>query len=345
MDTEFHYYQSYLIAVKSGFAPADARIFAYASQHVDDNDMIFEINKDDPDYFKNYISQTMNILKPKSKLLRIYPIFHFIPGDPLSDPARRKDGRMQRLNTTPDSANANAIFDRAAASGDLYRLGIAAHGYVDTWAHQNFTGYFDDFNAMKGVLEQATPDIGHADAKHNPDWPGLVWKDLRLVQEHERVDNRARFLDAAVALHKKLSRIARPGVKAKTLTREAEALRNDLFEIMFERDPNNKLSEVRTARCLELAETSGYGDATLPRYDADLWFEAVVNENVKGLRDRDESNHFGLKVFADEYTWKERATYRDSHWYRFQLAVRQHQQEAMELLDEKVFALMELESL
>lgn len=345
MDIEFHYYQSYLIAVKSGFSPADAQIFAYASQHVDDNDMIFEIDKDGSDYFSNYISQTMNILKPKSKLMRIYPIFHFIPGDPLADPARRKDGRMQLLNTTPGSLNAHAIFDQAAASGDLYRLGIAAHGFVDTWAHQNFTGYYDDFNAMKGVLEQATPNIGHADAKHNPDWPGLVWKDLRLVREHERIDNRERFLDAAAALHQKLSQVARPGIKNQVLAKEAERLRNDLLQIMFERDPNDKLKAVRIERCIHLAQKRDYGSATLPVYNADVWFEEAVNENVRGLRDRDESNHFGLKIFADEYTWKDTKTYRDRHWYRFQQAVIRHQEEAKALLDERVFGRMELESL
>lgn len=345
MDIEFHYYQSYLIAVKSGFSPADAQLFAYASQHVDDNDMIFEINKDGPDYFSNYISQTMNILKPKSKLMRIYPIFHFIPGDPLADPARRKDGRMQLLNTTPGSENAHAIFDQAALSGDLYRLGIAAHSFVDTWAHQNFTGYFDDFNAMKGVLEQAMPNIGHADAKHNPDWPGLVWKDPRLVREHERIDNRARFLDAAVALHQKLSPIARPGIKENILAKEAEKLRNDLFQIMFERDPNDKLKATRIERCIHLAQTNEYGAESLTPYNPDLWFEEAVNENVRGLRDRDEANHFALKVFADEYTWKDVATYRNRHWYRFQQAVIGYQNETKAILDERVFGRMELESL
>lgn len=345
MDIEFHYYQSYLIAIKSGFTPADACIFAYASQHVDDNDIIFEINKDNSDYFSNYISQTMNILKPKSKLLRIYPIFHFIPGDPMVDPARRKDGRMQLLNTTPGSDNAHMIFDKAAVSGDLYRIGIAAHGFVDTWAHQNFTGYFDDFNAMKGVLEQATPNIGHADAQHNPDWPGLVWKDLRLVSEHERIDNRSRFLNAAVALHKKLSAIARPGIGNDIVAQEGKELRNNLSQVMFERDPNNHLKTARIERCLDLAQQISYGAEELPDYDADLWFEEVVIENVRGLRDRNESNHFGLKVFADEYTWKDTATYRDKHWYRFQQAVIRHQDETKEILDERVFGRMELESL
>ncbi|MDJ1305768.1 MAG: hypothetical protein MRQ09_06025 [Candidatus Midichloria sp.] len=37
MDTEFHYYVTYLIARKAGFATSDAYKIAYASQYVDDN--------------------------------------------------------------------------------------------------------------------------------------------------------------------------------------------------------------------------------------------------------------------------------------------------------------------
>ena len=157
MDIEFHYYLTFIIAAKAGFSEDDASIIAYSSQYVDDNDMIFEINKDKTQNYSNYISQTMNILKPKSKLFRIYPLFHFIPGDPLSPGALRRDGSMHWLNTTPDSDNANKVIDAALKSGNLYQIGIATHSYVDTWAHQNYIGYYNEFNSMSGVLEQLVP--------------------------------------------------------------------------------------------------------------------------------------------------------------------------------------------
>ena len=56
--------------------------------------------KDDAPY-RNHFSQTMNILKPKDQLMRIYPIFHFVPGEPDAPSARRRDGKMHILNTTP----------------------------------------------------------------------------------------------------------------------------------------------------------------------------------------------------------------------------------------------------
>ena len=162
MDIEFHYYMTYLVATKAGIDQNSARVLAHSSQFIDDNDIVFEVDKGKASACRNYISQTMNILKPKHSLLRIYPIFHFIPGDPWSNTAWRKDGKMHWLCTTPNSSNANSIMDAAIRSRDLYRIGIAAHGYVDTWAHQNFVGYYDDFNAMNIGLKQFMPNIGHA---------------------------------------------------------------------------------------------------------------------------------------------------------------------------------------
>ena len=100
MDIEFHYYMTYLTAARAGFAPSDAEIIAYSSQYVDDNSQVLHIERGKPTAYHNYITQTLNILKPKHELMRIYPIFHFIPGDPLSPTAQRKDGRQHSLNTT-----------------------------------------------------------------------------------------------------------------------------------------------------------------------------------------------------------------------------------------------------
>jgi hypothetical protein len=67
--------------------------------------------------------------------MRIYTVFHFVPGDPLSGTAFRGDGKMHWLNTTPDSKLANKWIDAAfKASSDrrLFRIGIATHAYADT---------------------------------------------------------------------------------------------------------------------------------------------------------------------------------------------------------------------
>jgi len=96
MDAEFHYHITWLIAARAGLPPEDVEILSTASQYTDDNDIIFEIDKDRPTAYRNYISQTMNILKPKARLIRIYPIFHFIPGDPMAESPWRRDGTCMR---------------------------------------------------------------------------------------------------------------------------------------------------------------------------------------------------------------------------------------------------------
>lgn len=332
MDIEFHYYMTYLIAVKGGYDPDKALTIAHAAQYIDNNDMIFEIDKDKASAYRNYISQTMNILKPKAKLLRIYPIFHFIPGDPRAKTAWRKDGKMHWLNTTPNSANANKIMDAALSGGDLYRIGIACHGYVDTWAHQNFVGYYDPFNALADPLSQVLPDIGHADAQHNPDWPALVWQDRRLLGDRERVDNKARFLEAAKHLHAKFMRTTTPKATKAEIARVWRKLKKDLDEAIGERDQTNERSQERIARYVELSLTADYGDTALREYDEDRWLHEVVDEDVRGLRDKSDSRLTRWDPFTDDYHWRNRRTYKQSDWYRFQEAVKAHQNETWAIL-------------
>ena len=197
MDIEFHYYITYILARKTNFNPDDAYTLAYSSQYVDDNTFHYYVNFEDGSTpYISEISQTMDITKPSSKRQKIYPLFHFIPGDPQSPGARRKDGRVHLFNTTPDNENARYFMTKALESNNLYRIGIATHGYADTWAHQNFLGLKDDFNAMSGLVEAILPNIGHADARHEPDRVDNRWKDERLVKELEIIDNNERFIKA-----------------------------------------------------------------------------------------------------------------------------------------------------
>lgn len=343
MDIEFHYYMTYLIAARAGFNADDAFTIANSCQYVDDNDLVLEIDKRCPSAYRNYISQTMNILKPKSKLLRIYPLFHFIPGDPLSSSAWRKDGKMHWLNTTPNSKNANSMFDAAIATKDLYRIGIACHSFADTWAHQNFIGFFDDFNAMKSPLSKAIPNIGHADAGHNPDWPALVWKDKRMIQE--RIDNKSIFIEAATHILKKLSQYVDERVSLAKLQERSDSLRQDLDWAIGNRDQDNSLKKERISRYRELSGRVDYGGQELRVYDEDLWLEEAINEKVRGLRDRSDFTLARWDPLTDVYTWKNRATYQSCSWYQFQEAVKAHQNETWDILTETNLLGLELPDL
>lgn len=348
MDIEFHYYITYLIAARAGFVPEDAETIAYASQYIDDNDMVYAINQGTPDNYSNYISQSINILKPKKVVLRIYPIFHFIPGDPLIGSVRRKDGKMHHLNTTPDSENGRAIFDSALKSGDLYRIGLVCHSYADSWAHKNFVGSFDHFNIMWGPFKL----LGHVAAFARPDQVNLVWDDQRLISSLSRIDNNPKFFEAAGTIFKKLRKNLDPAVSDSALEAEMEQLLNDLNWAVSANGPSKRLRKARIERYRAISKKERYGGVEIEKYDMDKWMDEAVNENIRGFRIRSKRAIVrfikgylseAMPRFEDHYTWKDPANYRQTHWYRFQEAVKAQQRETTKILNETTFWKLELD--
>lgn len=309
MDIEFHYHVVGLLAVRAGFAPEVAALIAHASQSVDDNSRILAVTGAHGEtVYANYISQTLNILQPKHTLMRIYPLFHFVPGDPLAATARRADGKMHLLNTTPDSPLARRLLEDALGSPTElrpYRIGIALHAYADTWAHQNFVGWFDGFN---GQHLNPLPNIGHADHGHHPDRVGLRWKDGRLTDPE--VDNNARFLQAARRIFERLCQACgRSTDEWPELERDLRGAFGPAQE--EEGDPGR---EVRLGRYRDLAPW-------LPDYRADAWRDEALEAHVHGLPDAVLPEWTWLQ---DRYTWKvPHPEY--THWWRFQEAVKAHQ--------------------
>ena len=203
MEIEFHYFITKGIALRADFNDEQAEIIAHASQLTDDNVRQYCINRGKPDEFKNFISFTYNILKPRKTLLHIYSLFHFIPGD-YKNAEKRTDKKIHPFNTTPDSRNAAKILELAFNTSSLYRMGIAVHAFADTWAHQNFTGLFDEFNAMPGITASLSPNVGHSDAGVKPEYPACTWEDKRLV--HPLIDNNKRFIHAAKRIFEEFCR-------------------------------------------------------------------------------------------------------------------------------------------
>jgi hypothetical protein len=330
MDIEFHYYMTYLIAARAGLPPEHAEIIAHAAQSVDDNHIRYRVRSPDGEYL-NYVSQTMDILKPTRQLAKIYPIFHFIPGDPDAPSAARKDGRKDTWVTTPNSPVAQKMLKAALASGDLYRIGVSAHGFVDTWAHQNFLGRRDAFNDLPGCSWVKTLlNVGHGSAGHQPDQPALVWTDPRLVED--RVDNRRRFLEAAEALFIRLALHVDPARAREQLAADCAALVHDLDTDIGHDDPRSDpaLKRARIGRYLARARMEGYGGASLAPYDEYAWFNAAIVEAAAGLRQKLD-DFLGL---ADDYvdqttaipcTWRDPTGYSHTDWYRLVEAVKAHQ--------------------
>lgn len=327
MDKEFHYYLTYLIAARAGFQYDDALTIAQACQAVDDNTRIRKISPDTPHAYSNYISQTMYLLKPRAGRMRIYPVFHFIPGDPDLPSAKRSDQKKHILTTTPDSFLANQCFDRSAETNDLMQIGIAAHAYADTWAHQNFVGYKDEFNGFKGMVNAVIPDIGHADAKHQPDIPDLVWEDIRLIKANRTVKNKKRFLMAAKRLYEKFCDI----LNMNPDSNDYDAMLND-FDITIgraKRDSNKCGKAERIDRYYLLSERPEYNSRTIPEFDFENWRKDAIDI-------RSQLNEDGQEETIVE--WKSTRNYKQTKWYLFQEAIKSYQKRTLDIYQSTVYS-------
>ena len=344
MDIEFHYYMTYLIAVRAGFAPDAALIVAKSAQEIDDNHIPITVSAGTAEAYLSTVSQTMNILRPHHAR-KIYPIFHFIPGDPDAPSAARKDGAKSSWTTTPNSPLANVMLDAALRSGDLYRIGASAHAYCDTWAHQNFLGRDDALNEIPSAGVSATLvnrvallRIGHALAGRQPDIPDLIWRDDRLLDP--TVVNADRFLDAAAHLFKKLRILRTRSVVADDDRDLAELLR-DLKEDIGTPSTISTPREPRIQRYRRRALSAAYGATDLPDYRSGDWADAAFVEQRADLVTRAEiyvAEHAGIAgdilAFGTRMpcTWKDPSRYRETQWFRFQEAVKAHLEECWDVL-------------
>lgn len=307
MDSEFHYYITGIIAHRAGFTKEESTIIAYASQLVDDNAIIYNVkDKETNEIYSNYVSQTINILKPRKTLMRIYSVFHFVPGDLMAVSARRKDGKMHILNTTPNSELSQNLMYKAFTSLEnnyLYRIGIATHSYVDTWAHQNFIGLND---VMNNVGMNLIPNIGHSDVFLDPDRVNRNWVDSRLLDSE--INNNIRFIAAA----EKLFHLYTEYLGSN---KGWDTIKGVLIKIMNYPEQSDRLN--------------GYHKIAqwLPVYNKykHKWFEESIEQDVVGLKDSTNKLLSQFTIFKDEYWWKEGIKKEDTNWFRFQEAIKEYQ--------------------
>ncbi len=302
MDIEFHYYVTYILAKEAGFSQADSKIIAYASQYTDDNNKVLSIGMSETGIYNNCISQTMDILKPQRERLEIYPCFHFFPGDCTVASTARNDGKTHIYNTTPNSRNVNILIDEALNAGDMYWIGICTHCYADTWAHQNFVGAEDVFNSLGKI----TPNIGHADAGYNPDIPNLIWEDVRLISTNRMIDNKRRFIEAAKNIYHKFITHIDSKILDATKKSKWETLENKIIDAIGESsETQDRLNKNRIKRYAEIAPVAEYNE--------NEWFdEAVERKSLFALH--------------------KKSGFENSHWYKFQEAVKRHHQAAQRII-------------
>jgi hypothetical protein len=226
---------------------------------------------------------------------------------------------MHRLNTTPANQVASELLDEALqSSGEtrLHRIGIATHAFADTWAHQNFVGWYDYFN---NIALDPKPDIGHADAEHHPDWVAHRWDDDRLVDGE--IDNTIRFLEAAEAIYAHYRHHLK--TRRKPAKQSWPDLRADL-EALMQRSFSGGFNCYTKERRQNYRTLAGW----LQTYDKDRWQDAAIEKSIAELL-----------CEGCWYVWREDVRKEDTEWYRFQEAVKDHQSLAMNKL-RPIFELM-----
>ena len=291
-----------------------------------------------------------------------------MPGKVLAKDSRRKDGKLHHLNTTPDNKNANQILDSALETNNLYKIGLAVHAFADTYAHQNFVGYFEGYNHLGGVLQKSPAKVGHASATHKPDIPNLIWKDERLCSFNCKRNNKEIFLKAAGRIFEKLKLYNNPQISTQKLESEKEELVSDLsaaigettekysfFSNLFDKKDKN----LRIKNYRKLSQQKQYGGTRVEKYNKYKWLDRVLANPVKILwfKLQREIPLIPIPVFIEavkdflgiefsfKYSWKDKNKYKNSHWYRFQKAVKELQEEAETILENNTLSKMELEEL
>jgi hypothetical protein len=244
---DFHHAATYVVARWAGFTAEDAGIVAHSAQYVDDATSSGEIWFDNGGIYerissahKFYDYRNMGALSNH----HVWIPFHFLPGNlgearPARPPDLSREELVTRCITRPDSHPARemmaAVVQRQNRPYALHRLGIAAHVYCDTWAHQGFVGYRDRINLATGisandahheksfaerfgeffghgveVLEEKfigeSLPLGHGVVLSYPDRPYLVWSYRNGHGELVQRNNPVEFGQAAAKLFQWFSR-------------------------------------------------------------------------------------------------------------------------------------------
>ncbi|MBL8250202.1 MAG: hypothetical protein JNK31_00880 [Candidatus Competibacter sp.] len=236
MQIDFHHGVTYVCARLAGFAAAEAEIVAHAAQYVDDATEAGEIWFDNGMIYARIASAHKLLDYRNMRDLanhRVWLPFHFLPGNrgepaPAEPPVYGSaEDFLSRCVCLPNSHPAREMMRVAIERQDrpyaLHRLGIAAHVFVDTWAHQGFVGYehrlnrasavraendhhhrrsFDErakhFFGLRGVRMLALVwPVGHGATLSYPDRPYLRWSYTNGLGQRIERNNPRDFLEAA----------------------------------------------------------------------------------------------------------------------------------------------------
>lgn len=149
MEKDFHLALTYVVARLAGFGHGEAQIVASSSQYVDDAVNQGTVRFRSGEEYRR-ISSAHENLNPRiffaSAERSVWVPFHFLPAAEVTAEEGSSDDHAfyDRIICRPNNAPAREMLRSCIARQDrpyaLHRLGITAHVFIDTWAHQGFAG-------------------------------------------------------------------------------------------------------------------------------------------------------------------------------------------------------------
>lgn len=161
MQTDMHFYGTYVLARAAGIPHKDAHTIAYAAQFVDDSTEQNSSRHDDGGLLYGIATahhEAQSVLHAKVDQFdgeykcetqrRIWVPFHFLPGG-------EGETFEEQLLCVKDSRIANEMLQHHVALAQnrnfgMELLGITAHVYMDTFSHYGFSGVGSDYNNVDG---------------------------------------------------------------------------------------------------------------------------------------------------------------------------------------------------
>jgi hypothetical protein len=225
MNIDFHYAVIYAIARLAGLEQCHATTVAHACQYVDDSTVPGVLEFAEGETYERFASAHSmfdyhNAQNSNDK--RVWAPFHFLPA---CEGNTFEDRSVCRPNSLVAQEMVQQAIKSSVAEHGFHRLGITLHVYVDTWAHQGFSGTISRHNVVKRLIsrdhEQSAWEaklrhyckvgedmaltelldvisrLGHGAAIHFPDLPWANWSYVNGHGTEVSRDNLPQFIDAA----------------------------------------------------------------------------------------------------------------------------------------------------
>lgn len=165
MQIDMHYYGTLAMALKAGIPQRDAETIAYASQFVDDaSSHTNGVNKDGGRFITfttshDLTDSAISMILAKAKDLdpvlsdteiqrKVWVPNHFLPGG-IGNNLEERSICVENSEIANEMFKEHAIKAISECPFGLHLIGIAAHTYMDTFSHYDFSGFSSNFNRIK----------------------------------------------------------------------------------------------------------------------------------------------------------------------------------------------------